>query len=149
MNTMTKQLLAALFCFVAITVSAQTTKKAATPATYKGRQIIVGSGGGFTGRSISYYLLDDGKLFTKGSTDTGFTLLGVQTRANTSRVFSALETTCQIKTTAFNHPGNVYKFVRWKKGKQEFSVVWGDAQQKPPANYPKFYDSFMAMLRKK
>ena len=146
---MNKQLLVALLLLgsFAPTVYAQKTKEI-TPLTYKGRQIAVGSGGGFTGRSTTYYLFENGNLFVKRSTDTSFSLIGVQTKTNTNRVFSTLENTCNIKTTRFDQPGNTYRFVRWKKGTQEYRVVWGDSQLKPPANYPKFYDSFMAMLPK-
>ncbi|WP_461149497.1 FAD-binding oxidoreductase [Spirosoma pulveris] len=120
--------------------------KAGTPATYTGRQIAAGSGGGFTGYSTAYYLLDNGKLFGKRSRDTTFTFIGQQTRANTKRVFSIAEEKCRIKTTRFDNPGNTYKFVRWKKAKQEFTVTWGNVGKTVPANYPKFYDSFMAMI---
>jgi hypothetical protein len=122
------------------------TASANTPATYTGRQIMVGSGGGFTGFSTTYYLLDNGQLFGRRSRDTTFTPLGKQTAANTKRVFRAAETTCKIKTTKFNSPGNMYKFVRWRKGKQEYNVVWGEPGKAVPASYPKFYNSFMAMI---
>lgn len=119
---------------------------AGTPTTYTGRQIAVGSGGGVTGFSTSYYLLDNGKLFGKRSRDTTFAFIGQQTAANTKRVFSAAEESCKIKTTKFDYPGNTYKFVRWKKGKQAFAVTWGAMGKTVPVNYPKFYDSFMAMI---
>lgn len=119
---------------------------AGTPATYTGRQLAVGSGGGVTGFSTSYYLLDNGKLFGKRSRDTTFTFIGQQTTANIKRVFSVAEDKCKIKTTKFDFPGNTYKFVRWKKGKQTFVVTWGATGKTIPANYPKFYDSFMAMI---
>lgn len=120
--------------------------RAGTPATYTGRQIAVGSGGGFTGYSTAYYLLDNGRLYGKHSRDTTFTFLGQQTTANTKRIFLAAENKCRIKTTKFDNPGNVYKFVRWKKAKQEFIVTWGGVGETVPANYPKFYDSFMSII---
>ncbi|GAB2528736.1 FAD-binding oxidoreductase [Spirosoma aerophilum] len=119
---------------------------AGTPASYTGRQIAVGGGGGVTGYSIAYYLLENGKLFGKRSRDTTFTFIGQQTAANTKRVFSAAEEKCRIKTTKFDNPGNIFKFVRWRKAKQEYIVTWGAAGKTVPANYPKFYDSFMAMI---
>jgi hypothetical protein len=122
------------------------TTTASTPTTYVGRQIMVGSGGGVTGFSTTYYLLDNGKLFGKRSRDMGFTFLGQQTAANTKRVFSVAEDKCKIKTAKFDNPGNVYTFIRWKKGKQENKVAWGAVDKAVPANYKKFYDSFMAMI---
>lgn len=117
-----------------------------SPDTYKGRQVMVGSGGGFTGASVTYYLLDSGRLYGRRSRDTTYVFIGRQTAANTKRVFSVIEKKCRIKTTRFDDPGNVYKFVGWRKGRQQFKVTWGGAGKNPPAVYPKFYDSFMAMI---
>lgn len=46
----------------------------------------------------------------------------------------------------FAVPGNLYKFVQWKKGKVSYQLTWGDTDKTLPANYPKFYDSFMTMI---
>ncbi len=122
------------------------TASAITPATYTGRQIMVGSGGGVTGFSTTYYLFENGKLFGRRSRDTTFTFIRQQTVANTKRIFSVAEKTCKIRTTRFNHPGNVYKFVQWRKGKSVNKVTWGASDKKVSANYPKFYTSFMSMI---
>lgn len=122
------------------------TAKAVSPATYTGRQILVGHGGGMTGFSTTYYLLENGQLFAKRSRDTSFTTIGKQTSANTKRAFATVEKTCKIKTTRFDNPGNTYRFVRWRKGKQEYRVTWGEPGTTVPANYSKFYNSFMAMI---
>jgi len=122
------------------------TSKTITPATYTGKQVIVGHGGGFTGATTTYYLLENGQLFGRRSRDTTFTFLARQTAANTKRIFSTVEGACKVKTTRFDHPGNVYKFVQWRKGKKQYKVTWGATGKKVPVNYPKFYDSFMAMV---
>lgn len=122
------------------------TARPVTPATYAGRQVMVGSGGGVTGYSTTYYLLENGQLFGKRGRDSTFTALGKQTAANTKRVFTAVENTCKIKTTKFDNPGNTYKFVRWRKGKQAHIVTWGEPGTTVPPSYPKFYTSFMAMI---
>ncbi len=124
----------------------QQTAIAGTPITYTGRQVIVGSGGGFTGFSTTYYLLDNGQLFGRRNRDTTFTFLGKQTTANTKRVFSIAEGKCKIKTAKFDHPGNRYTFIQWRKGKQENKITWGASGTAVPANYKQFYDSFMAMI---
>ena len=122
------------------------TVSAITPATYTGRQILVGSGGGFTGFSTTYYLFENGKLFGRRSRDTTFTFIRQQTVANTKRIFSVAEKTCKIRTTRFDHPGNMYKFVQWRKGKSTNKVTWGELGKTVSTNYPKFYTSFMAMI---
>ena len=122
------------------------TTKLITPDTYAGRQLAVGSGGGVRGISTTYYLLDDGRLFGRRSRDTSFTFIAKQTAPITKRVFTSVEESCKIKTTKFDHPGNIYKFVRWRKGKQAHIVTWGEPGKTVPPNYPKMYDAFMAMI---
>lgn len=124
----------------------QKASKRLTPATFKGRQVIIGKGGGFTGGIILYYLLDDGQLFGRRNRDTSFTFIGQQTPQNTKRVFAVVEEACAIKKTKFNAPGNIYTFVQWRKGNESYKVTWGAADKKVPENYPRFYDSFLAMI---
>lgn len=116
------------------------------PASYKGRQLMVGSGGGFTGFSTTYCLLDNGQLFGRLGRDTTYQFLGKQSTAGTKRAFATVETRCRIKKVRFDSPGNTYKFVRWKKGKQQYNVTWGAVGATVPAVYPKFYTSFMSMI---
>ena len=128
--------------------SATTRRTAApiTPATYAGRQLMVGNGGGVTGLSTTYYLLDNGQLFGRRSRDTVFTALGRKTVSRTKRTFRMAENDCRILTTQFDNPGNRYKFVGWRKGKRTKKITWGEPGTTPPATYPKFYDSFMATI---
>ena len=127
-------------------VTVRKTANALTPDRYTGRQLMVGSGGGFTGFSTTYYLLDNGRLFGRRSRDTAYRFLGKQSMTNTKRAFATVETTCRIKKTRFDKPGNTYKFVRWKQGKQQYNVTWGATDATVPALYPKFYTSFMNMI---
>ncbi|MFD2932720.1 FAD-binding oxidoreductase [Spirosoma flavum] len=122
------------------------TATGSTPTTYTGHQVMVGSGGGMTGLSTTYYLLDDGKLFVRRSRDTAFTFIGQQTIANTKRVFTVAQEKCKIETAKFDKPGNIYTFIGWRKGKRKNEVTWGATDKTVPAIYPKFYDSFMAMI---
>lgn len=117
-----------------------------TPATYTGRQVLVGSGGGVTGASTTYYLLETGQLFGRRSRDSTFTFIGRQPVAQTKRLFSTVETTCRIRTTRFDNPGNRYQFVGWRRGKQAYKVTWGEPGTTPPASYPQVYKTFMAMI---
>lgn len=114
-----------------------------TPDTYVGRQICVGSGGGVTGFTTTYYLLDNGKLFRRRSRDSTFTLLGQHSPVRTACMFRTVEKTCKITTTTFDHPGNLYKFVQWRHGEQHYKVIWGEANKKVPQVYARFYSSFM------
>lgn len=118
----------------------------AHPDSYAGRQLRVGNGGGFTGFSTTYCLLDNGQLFSRSSRDTAYQFLGRQTTANTKRAFATVETTGRIKRVRFDNPGNMYKFVEWKRGKQRYRVSWGAVGITVPAAYPKFYNWFMTVI---
>ncbi|MBD2753216.1 hypothetical protein IC230_09980 [Spirosoma sp. BT704] len=107
---------------------------------------MVGSGGGFTGFITTYYLFENGKLFRRSSRDTTFTFVARQPTARTKRLFNTLEGTCKIKKTRFDHPGNRYTFVRWRKGKQSYKVAWGMPGHTVPTTYAKFVESFMTMI---
>jgi hypothetical protein len=118
----------------------------ATPAHYKGRQLIMGSGGGITGFRTTYYLLENRRLFVRNERDTVFTFLKRQPGTITRQLFRMTEDTCAIKTTNFDHPGNTYKFAQWKKREESYKVTWGDIGGTVPASYPRLYTSFMTML---
>lgn len=122
------------------------TAHAPTPASYTGRQLLVGNGGGFTGFSTMYYLLDNGQLFSRRSQDTIYRVLGKLTPTDTKRAFATVETTGRIKKVSFNKPGNTYRFVGWKKGKQQYTVTWGAPSATVPTTYSTFYDSFMNII---
>ncbi|MBC7569187.1 MAG: FAD-binding oxidoreductase [Spirosoma sp.] len=116
------------------------------PDTYKGRQVAVGSGGGFTGITTTYYLLENGKLFRKTNRDTTYTVLDKIKATQRKQLFSAVLDTCQIKTTPYNQPGNVSRFVVFQNGDETHRVTWATGDTAVPASYPKFYQSFMSML---
>jgi hypothetical protein len=116
------------------------------PFSYKNRQIIVGKGGGTTGASTAYYLLENGYLYARSDSDSLFTRLGKIPATTTRRLFRELEMSCRIKTTQFSKPGNIYQFVGWKKNRQEYKVTWGDYRQPPPTRFVQFYKSFMAVI---
>ena len=118
------------------------------PDLYKGRVLTVGSGGGVVGVETTYSLLDDGRLFGKTSRAATYTFLGNRTPKNTRRVFWSVENRCRIKKTAFTKPGNLYRFVQWRKGTEKHKVVWAPGDKTVPANYEKMYTGFMGMLPK-
>ncbi|AQG82524.1 hypothetical protein AWR27_15690 [Spirosoma montaniterrae] len=118
----------------------------AMPNTYKKRQVMVGNGGGVTGGSVTYYLLEDGRLYGKRSRDKGYTFIGQQKPLATKRVFETVESKCSIAKTKFDKPGNMYQFVGWQNDKKRYQVTWAKGDSTVPANYPKFHKAFMNMI---
>ncbi|MFD1143418.1 FAD-binding oxidoreductase [Larkinella insperata] len=145
---MLKSLLLSFFLLgIAGVAEAQTVASGSRyPLSYRKRQIMVGKGGGFTGASTVYYLLENGYLYRKTEADSLFTRLGKQPATTTRRLFNELEANCRIKTVQFDQPGNTYRFVGWKKGQQEYRVTWGATGQTVPPAFSKFYNSFMKLV---
>ncbi len=106
----------------------------------------MGSGGGFTGMTTTYYLLDTGKLFSKTNRDTTYKALGKLKATRRKQLFSAVLDTCQIKTTDYSQPGNVSRFVLFRQGDKPHRVTWVAGDTAVPASYPRFYQSFMDVL---
>lgn len=117
-----------------------------TPLTYTGGQLMVGGGGGVTGYTATYYLLDDGRLYGRHTRDKDYRLISTQKPAITKQMFSTVEKQCKIKTTKFDEPGNMSRFIAWRKGRQYYKVTWGAGNSTVPTEYPKFYNTFMAMI---
>ena len=116
------------------------------PDAYKKQQIAVGSGGGFTGLTTTYYLLDNGRLFRKTNRDSVYTPLGKLKTTRRKQLLSAVLDTCKIETTTYNEPGNVSRFVLFQNGDETYRVTWAAGDSAVPASYPKLFQSFMATL---
>ncbi len=116
------------------------------PDLYRGRVLAVGSGGGVRGGESAYYLLDDGRLFSRKPGEKGYTFIGTQTAANTKKVFWSVEDRCAIRKTTYNKPGNTYRFVQWKKGTEKYRVTWATGDKDVPGNFEQVYKGFMGML---
>ena len=124
----------------------KTTVSREVPDTYKGRILTVGSGGGVRGQETAYYLLDDGRLFGRKPGQTTYVLIGQQTPANTKKVFQSVEDRCAIRKTAYNKPGNTYRFIGWKRGVERYRVAWAPADKAVPPNYNQVYTAFLGMI---
>ena len=122
------------------------TSSTEVPDTYKGRVLRVGSGGGVAGKETVYALLDDGRLFGRKPEQTSYTFIGKQTAPITKKVFWSVEDRCAIRKTVFNKPGNLYRFVSWKKGAENRRVAWAPGDKTLPPNYEGVYAGFMGMI---
>lgn len=103
------------------------------PDNYKKRQIIFGSGGGFTNLVNEYRLLENKKLYHKKSNDTTFTELGKQNADTTKLLFSKAVTLFE-DTTTLHQPGNVYYFIKFRNGNKTQEMVWGSSKENTPTS---------------
>jgi len=120
-----------------------------TPATYTEEQLIFGSGGGFTGAYVNYYLLSNGQLFrerTLGETEL-MELEALEKQA--AQAYFNRATAAGIETLELSNPGNMTYFIRWKVGDAvKHEIKWGGGEQQPPPAVKSLFDDLISMTRK-
>lgn len=98
------------------------------PDNYKKCQISFGGGGGFTNLVNEYRLLENKKLYHKKSTDSIFTELGKQNSDTIKLLFDKTKVLFE-DTTALHNPGNMYYFIKFRKGNKTQEIVWGGSKE--------------------
>ena len=108
------------------------------------KQVVIGSGGGFSGAIKEYILLENGYLYQRElPKDTTFQIR-VLYRSTAKKYFTKL-TQLSLKRRKFDNPGNVYYYVeQYDSPKQKYRVTWGSAT--PPKDVKAFYDDFIRNL---
>lgn len=105
---------------------------------YVGPQLIFGSGGGVSGGTVSYILLENGQLFKLNSLLKDTVALQKLSKKEAKDLFRELEE-LHIEQIDFNHPGNLYYFIENKQGNKNHRVVWGSNEHPPPSSVKNFY----------
>ncbi|QHT71160.1 hypothetical protein GXP67_33160 [Rhodocytophaga rosea] len=105
-----------------------------------GRQVIFGSGGGFSGQVIEYTLLENGQLSRTNSLSKEKIILKALPKKEAQSYFEQAEQ-LHLGTMNFKHPGNLYYFIRLKKGEKAEEVLWGNTDHPVPAQVRALYES--------
>lgn len=113
---------------------------------YQGTDIVFGSGGGFTGRVSEYKLSSDGALELNESIVENKVDLQKLKKSSVKKIYSQLK---EINFTSidFNHPGNVYYFIKQSDGQSEHEVVWGDTDNEVPTEVRELYDLLVSSMK--
>ena len=112
----------------------------ATPDTYEKRQLVFGSGGGVTGMVTTYYLLENGQLFKKGSMDSSYELVKKVPGKVRKAMFATMEQ-MKLSDMEINHPGNMYYFIQTNQEGGKGRVCWGEQGYKISDDVKSFYQS--------
>jgi hypothetical protein len=136
------RLIIILFSFF-LTASCQSTRES-DKSTGKG--ISFGSGGGFTGQETEYLLNSDGTLQKKGRFDPEAIVLPAIKRSRAKKLFKQTDVIA-FEKISFNHPGNMYYFIRYKISGNIHEVVWGDAAYPVPPEIRQFYESLISTTK--
>lgn len=121
--------------------------KQAQISTQDSLQLVFGRGGGITGEETGYVLLGNGHLLEVSRLLQDTTELATIDASTTQRMFDALET-LDMAQLDFQHPGNLYYFIRQKQVGTTMQVVWGDPSYTPPAAVKQFYDTLKNLIPK-
>ncbi len=127
----------AFFLSVIILSSCKTTQYS-NPDDFTGRIISVGEGGGITGKTNRYSILENGQVFLITTNPSGVSELKKLKKSDTEAIFSRFER-LGFADTEFSHPGNMTYFVDFRDGSKGHEVKWGDGNFPPPQNILEFY----------
>lgn len=114
---MTKYLLLALSFSI---ISCQTYKVNELPD----KQLIWGSGGGFTGVVNQYILLENGQLFFVDGLKNTTSPCTKQSKKSAEAFFATCDS-MGIADMKMHQPGNLYYFITHKSAKSENTLTWG------------------------
>ena len=108
--------------------------------------ITVGSGGGFAGTATVYKITSKGKVFKgKGLGEIIYSESAKIKRAKAKKYIR--EVSKQTKSNSqFNHPGNLYYFIKYVEGVSEYIITWGDAQHPAPDYIQKLYQEINSTI---
>lgn len=122
------------FILLLITSGCNSQKKVTNPNEFNGNTLRFSSGGGFTGLTTTYTLLENGQLFSvTGVTEGSPKELSPVDSKKVKAVFASAK---KIKwpTSSISHPGNMSYSITYKTAKKTHTVVWGDGNSTPPAD---------------
>ena len=106
------------------------------------REIIFGNGGGIVGAMNEYRLSEKGEITFKSKLEKEPKIIKALPQDSTDSFFVEAEKVF-AKTTIYRHPGNMYNFVKLKKGLKMCEITWGEAKLKSPPSAKKLHDKLM------
>lgn len=129
-----------------ITFGCNSQKKVASLTEWKGKTLEFSSGGGFTGITTTYYLLETGQVFSKtGLTDEAAKELPCADKKKAKALFSAAS---KIEWPAENisQPGNMSYGLAYKTADKSHRLVWGNGNYSPPADVAQLYKDLFSII---
>ena len=118
-----------------------------TPQDFKGKQLIIANGGGFTGQVIEYILLENGYLFRKNSLDGSVLQNNKLKKEAVSQLFRNYEV-LNLGELDLNDPGNMYFYIVLKEEDHEHKITWSSESSGEDYKRAKlFYQTMMSMIK--
>lgn len=121
------------------------TRKYTSPQEFKGKVLNIGSGGGFTGKSIQYSILENGQLY-EVLNDSSYLNLGEMDAVAVQQIFLNYSN-FKFNELKINDPGNRYYFIIDNFGSEKHKLTWG-RNELQSSTLEVFYNNAMGMITK-
>lgn len=109
-------------------------------------QLVFGDGGGFTGATTEYILLENGQVFKRYSLDKSTLEMGTVKKRLAKDMIKTAQA-LQLENLDIKQPGNLYYFLRYKNGDQEHQITWGSESYQIDEKIATFYKDLTAMIK--
>ena len=106
---------------------------------------VIGSGGGFTGQEVKYYVFSSGQVYREDKLAKKSVLVKTIPKNEVKGLFKKLKS-LNLEKMDFKHPGNMtYTLEKHSKGK-EHTITWGDRAAATPPEVADFYKMVMEKI---
>lgn len=124
-------------------------QKVTNPSDFKGRTLQFGSGGGFTGLTTTYTLLENGQLFSQtGIEDGPLKELTCVSKKQVKPLFTAAAK-IEWPDKKISNPGNMASSLTYKENGKEHGIIWGGGEYGPPADVLQLYKDLYQIVSPK
>lgn len=138
-----------LFSIVLFFCQCKSTKDYMTPYEYEGRSISFGNGGGFTGKSVDYTLMDNGQIFRGVNKEGNVDMIMKLSENEVTQIFNTYDLLGFEKMNV-DSPGNMYFFVQMNNStpSEDKKLVWGNYDAGETRELKLFYLNLMRLANK-
>lgn len=124
-------------------------KKVSSPDNWKGAYLQFGSGGGFTGVTTTYTLLQNGQLFSRtGVVDGPLKELSPLDKKKSKLLFDQAAALAWPATDQ-SDPGNMSTTLLYHSQAKSVRLVWGGGTYKPGDDVTNFYKELQSLVSTK
>ncbi|MEL6986854.1 MAG: hypothetical protein AAGK97_03400 [Bacteroidota bacterium] len=107
--------------------------------SYKEKQLIFGSGGGFTGGTVETIILDNGQVFRHNSLNEEIIELKKLKKKLTKEIFEKYYSLA-LNDMELNQPGDLYRYIKLKDENGVHTLMWGgDGRAKENADLVSYF----------
>ena len=119
----------------------QCNRTAYTSADFPDDYLEFGQGGGYAGGVTTYFMLPNGQFFRNYGLKVDTTSMGQLEKKAAKNIFERFGA-LGLDTLQFNHPGNMYTFVKKHSQDTVLHLSWGN-DPAPPAVLKTYYQELM------